>query len=135
MRRSGSGSVVAVRRDVPRRRRKRTAMCCSICTGRIWFDPVHLIEPEDVADPRLSWTLCKPCYRALLVEMRRSPIRTPLRLRVAIGIVASERWPQAYPTKARASISDYKWFIFIAAGFVMAMIVHLALIVMVAGMK
>lgn len=132
---SESGSVVAVRRESPRSLKRRTALRCSVCTGRIWFDPVHLMEPEDVTEQRLSWTLCKPCYRALLVEMRRSPIRTPLRLRIAMGMVASERWPQAYPTKIRTSLSDYKWFAFIAVGFVVAMIAHLALIVMVAGMK
>lgn len=130
-----SGPVVAIRRQGERKRRWFTATYCSICKSRIWFDPVDLIEPEGAPEPRHSWTLCKPCYQALLLEMRRSPVLSPLRLRIAVGIVASERWPQAYPTRIRSYISDRKWIIFIAAGFIVAMIIHLALIVMVAGMK
>jgi hypothetical protein len=52
-----------------------------------------------------------------------------------MGIIASEYWPQAYPTRMREYVSDRKWIVFIAAGFVIAMIVHLALIVMVAAIK
>jgi hypothetical protein len=92
------------------------------------------MEPEGVPEPRLSWTLCKACYHALIEEMRCSPIKSPLRLRIAMGLVASERWPQAYPTQVRTFISDRKWIIFIAVGFIVAMIVHLALIVAIAGM-
>ena len=27
---------------------------CSVCTNRIWFDPVVVTEPEGVPEPRLS---------------------------------------------------------------------------------
>lgn len=130
----GNGPVVAIRRDGPRRPKKGMTHRCSICTTRVWVNPVHLMEPDGVPEPRLSWTLCRPCYRALISEMRRSPVRSPLRLRIAMGIVASERWPQAYPTRMSTFVSDRRWILFIAGGFIVAMIVHLALIVMVAGM-
>lgn len=130
-----SGSVVAVRREGSRRLRRRVVTRCSVCTSRVWIRPVHLTEPEGVPEPRLSWTLCRACYQVLIEEVRRSPVRSPLRLRIAMGLVASERWPQAYPTRVRNYISDRKWIVFIAVGFIIAMIVHLALIVMVAGMK
>ena len=108
---------------------------CSICTRHVWFSSVCLIEPEGVPEPRLSWTLCKRCNNALSREMQRSPILSPLRLRIAMGMVASHYWPSAYPTRVQAYISDRKWIVFIAAGFIVAMLFHLALIVMIAGMK
>jgi hypothetical protein len=67
--------------------------------------------------------------------MQCSPILSPLRLRIAMGMVASHYWPSAYPTRVRAYISDRKWIVFIATGFVVAMLVHLTLIVIIAGMK
>jgi hypothetical protein len=131
----GNGPVVAIRRDRPRRPKKGILYRCSVCTSRIWFRPVHLMEPEGVPEPRLSWTLCQPCYRALLAEMRRSPVRSPLRLRIAMGIVAADRWPQAYPARISHFVSDRRWIVFIAVGFIVAMILHLVLIVMIAGLK
>ncbi len=63
--------------------------------------------------------------------MRRSPVSSPLRLRIAMGLVAAERWPKAYRTH-RPLLSDRRWVIFIAWGFVIAMLFHLMLIVMLA---
>jgi hypothetical protein len=108
---------------------------CSICTCHVWFSPAYLIEPEGVPEPRLSWLLCRRCHQMLALEMQRSPILSPLRLRIAMGMVASQYWPNAYPTRVRAYISDRKWIVFIAASFIIAMLLHLALIVMIAGMK
>lgn len=68
----------------------------------------------------------------LVEEMRRSPIRSPLRLRVAMGIVAAERWPKAYLTENIAASNDQKRIVFIAWVFVAAMLVHLTLIVVIA---
>jgi hypothetical protein len=108
---------------------------CSICIRHVWFSPVYLMEPEGVPEPRLSWILCKRCHNALDLEMQQSPILSPLRLRIAMGMVASHYWPNAYPTRMRAYISDRKWIVFIAAGFITAMLFHLALIVIIAGMR
>ena len=132
---SKGGAVIALRRKRVHRLRRRGVIRCAICTSRVWFAPVDITEPEGVPEPRLSWLLCKACYSALLAEVRRSPVRSPLRLRIAMGIVASERWPQAYPSRIRTYISDRKWIVFIGAGFAIAMIVHLVLIVMIAAIK
>jgi hypothetical protein len=127
---SGGPALVA-RQENSRRPKRRMNARCSVCARRTWFDAVPLIEPEGVPEPRLSWTLCKACYGLLLIEMRRSPIRSPLRLRIAMGLVAAERWSMAYH-KTRPLLSDRRWVIIMAWGFVIAMLVHLMLIVMLA---
>ena len=128
---SGSGAVVESGRESSRRAKNRTPERCSICSGRLKSGSVPLMEPEGVPEPRRSWILCNDCYQSLLIEMRRSPVRTPLRLRIAMGIVASERWPESY-SSYRSILNDRKWILFIAWGFVVAMIFHLVLIVMIA---
>ncbi len=131
-----SGSAYAVHQGRMRKTKMRFfTEHCSICTRHVWFSPAYLIEPEGVPEPRLAWTLCKRCNTMLTLEMQRSPILSPLRLRIAMGMVASHYWPSAYPTRVRAYISDRKWVVFIAASFIVAMLLHLALIVIIAGMK
>jgi hypothetical protein len=73
---------------------------CSICASLIWFSPIALKEPMGAPEPRREWSLCKPCHDALLVEMHRSPVRSPTRLRIAMGLVAAERSPEAYNTSS-----------------------------------
>ncbi|HEU0002199.1 MAG TPA: hypothetical protein VFQ36_14955 [Ktedonobacteraceae bacterium] len=125
-----SASTVATERE-ELRARKKASVRCSICARRIWFSATHLIEPLGVPEPRQSWTLCKRCHALLLVEMERSPVLSPLRLRIAIGIVAAERSPYIYaPT--HKPISDRTWIIVMAWGFGIAMLLHLVLIVMLA---
>ena len=127
----GGEPAVTLERDNSRRQGKRGSTRCSICKRRTWFNAIPLIEPEEVPDPRQQWTLCKRCHQALLVQMRLSPIRTPLRLRIAIGLVAAERSPYIYaPT--RKPLSDRSWIIIMAWGFGIAMVLHLVLIVMLA---
>lgn len=82
-------------------------------------------------EPRLEWTLCGHCHDALLVEMRSSPIRSPLRLRIAMGLVAAERSPRAYRS-IPSSMNDRAWIVVLAWGFGIAMLLHLVLIVMLA---
>ena len=127
-----SGPVAVSGREDSRRAKHRIQERCSICTSRLRSGAVPLMEPEDVPEPRRSWVLCSECYQALLIEMRRSPVRTPLRLRIAMGMVAAERWPESY-SSSRLIMNDRKWIYFIAWGFVIAMIFHLALIVMIAA--
>ena len=79
--------------------------------------------------------LCKECHGLLMTEFRRSPVRSPFRLRIAIGLIAAERSPYAYPTKVNERVSDHRWIIFIALGTFIAMLLHLALIVMIAVVK
>jgi hypothetical protein len=63
--------------------------------------------------------------------MHRSPVRSPLRLRIAMGIVAAERSPYVYaPTHKQ--FSDRTWIVVMAWGFGIAMLLHLVLVVMLA---
>ncbi len=125
----GNSSAVATRRA--ELRKARPSVRCSICARRTWLNAAHLIEPLGVPQPRQSWTLCKRCHTALLVEMERSPILSPLRLRIAMGIVAADFSPYVYaPT--HKPISDRTWIIVMAWGFGIAMLLHLVLIVMLA---
>ncbi|HLZ57583.1 MAG TPA: hypothetical protein VKR06_11600 [Ktedonosporobacter sp.] len=110
------------------------APSCSICTRRVWLNLIHLTEPAGAPEPHLSWILCKSCHQALQAEMRRSPLLSPLRLRIAIGIVASERWPEAHPTRTSTYLSDRKWFIWMAVLFFVTMILHLVVIVGIAAL-
>ena len=127
--------VVATHQNRTRKQKRRATTSCSVCTRRIWFDPIYVQEPEGVPEPRLSWVLCKECHGLLMTEFRRSPVRSPLRLRIAMGLIASEHSPHAYPTRISERVSDHRWIIFIALGTFIAMLLHLALIVMIAGIK
>ena len=110
---------------------KRMTTRCSICEHLTWYHSFPLVEPEGVPEPRQEWTLCKRCHQELSVQLRLSPVRTPLRLRIAMGLVASERSPYAYaPT--RKPLTDRSWIIIMAWGFGIAMLLHLLLIVMLA---
>jgi hypothetical protein len=106
-------------------------MRCSICERRMRYHFIPLIEPEDVPGPRQEWTLCKRCHQELLVQLRLSPVRSSLRLRIAMGLVASERSPYAY-APSRKPLTDRSWIIIMAWGFGIAMVLHLILIVMLA---
>jgi hypothetical protein len=92
----GNDVTVATGRETGQRWRWYKPIRCSICTSFIWFHPIALNEPVGAPEPRQEWVLCKSCHEALLVEMRRSSIRSPARLRIAMGLVAAERSPKAY---------------------------------------
>ena len=89
---------------------------CSICKHFILYYPISLKEPIDAPEPRHEWTLCKACHEALLVEIRRSVIHSAIRLRIAIGLVAADRSPKAYPMNAKAREQqefdrEFAWFV------------------------
>jgi hypothetical protein len=103
---------------------------CSICTLFILFYPISLKEPIDAPEPRHEWILCKACHEALLGEMRRSIRRSPVRLRIAIGLVAAERSPYAYTinTKTREQrefAREFAWFVW---AIVLFGILHVAIL-------
>lgn len=107
--------MVATRRETGQRGRWYKLVRCSICTSLIWFHPVALKESVEAPEPRQEWVLCKPCHEALLVEMRRSSIRSPARLRIAVGLVAAERSPMAYSVSThireqREFQREFAWF-------------------------
>jgi hypothetical protein len=111
---------------------KHSIVRCSICRRRVWLNTTYYMEePPGVPEPARNWTLCKRCYSALMSEMESSPVLSPLRLRIAIGIVAADRSPDAYaPT--RQPFTDRTWIVVMAWGFGIAMVLHLILIVMLA---
>ncbi len=127
---SGQPTVVVEAGHSRRSKRLRNPRC-SICDRYTWFDATHLMEPVGAPEPRQSWVLCKRCYGELLVHMRRSPVRSPLRLRIAMGLVAAEHWPQSH-ARPRTVMSDRAWILVIGWGFAIAMIIHLILIVLIA---
>ncbi len=124
--------TVATRREAGSKARQRKLVRCSICKGAIWFHPIALKEPVGAPEPRRAWVLCGNCHNALLAEMRRSPVHSPMRLRIALGLVAAERSPEAYGLSTH--IRDQRRFVGIALVLIIAMLLHLALIVALASM-
>ncbi len=86
----------STRQSIGQRGYRYILSCCSICTRVVGIHHIALKEPVEAPEPHREWILCKPCHEALLVEMRRSSLRAPTRLRIAIGLVAAERSPIAY---------------------------------------
>lgn len=105
---------------------------CSICQRRLGKAAHYLEETGDVPEPRQSWALCEACYTAVRAQIAASPVQSPVRLRVAIGLVASERTPAARRAHFGEQ-SDRHWERFLFWSFLLAMLAHLVLIVIVAG--
>src|SRR5579885_336552 len=103
---------------------------CSICRKRIWVGAQALKEPAEAPEPQQSWMLCKVCHAAVMVELERSPVRTPMRVRIAVGLVAAERWPRAH--RNRGEREDRVWIAFLYWGFAGMMLLHLLIIVLLA---
>lgn len=119
--------MVLHKREVKPKKHRRIPAHCSICTGFIWFAPIALREPPGAPEPRRSWILCKSCHEALLVEMRRSPVHSPLRLRIAMGLVAAERSPSAYNISSH--VRDQRAFTWIMWLLFLFGLLHVALFV------
>ncbi len=84
---------------------------CAICAYFIWR-PIVLQEPIEAPEPRHEWLLCSYCHKALLNEMRRSPLSSPVRLRVAIGLIAAERSPNTYRVSQQQAFErEFSWFV------------------------
>lgn len=113
-------------------RSKSEALRCDICRRRIGSTVSYLEETGDVPEPRQSWVLCEECNDAVHQQMESAPLRTPLRLRIAVGIVATERTPAARRTQG-ARFSDTAWIKFFFWLFLITMLVHLGVIVAIAG--
>jgi len=70
---------------------------CSICGRKLEQTAYYLIEGEDAPDPQQAWLLCADCNSAVQVELARADLRSPVRTRVAVGLVASARGPGNRP--------------------------------------
>ena len=103
---------------------------CAICRKRIWAGALTLQDSAEAPTPQQSWVLCKPCHAAVLAELERSPLRSPMRVRVAVALVAAERWPRA--KRSDGEREDRVWITFLYWGFAGAMLLHLAIIVLLA---
>jgi len=104
---------------------------CSICQRRLGKTVHYLDETGDVPEPRQSWALCETCNAAVREQLAASALRSPVRLRVAIGLVATERTPAARRSHF-GQMSDRHWERILFWTFLLAMLAHLALIVLVA---
>ena len=132
----GNDVTVATRGDAGQRGRWYKPIRCSICTNLIWFHPIALKEAVGVPEPRHEWVLCKPCHEALLVEMRRYSIRSPARLRIALGLVAAERSPKAYTISThmreqRDFQREFAWFMRLLVFFALWHLVILVILLAV----
>ena len=118
----GNDVTVATRRETGQKGRWYKPLRCSICTSFIWLHPIALKEPVEAPEPHQEWVLCKPCHEALLVEIHRSSIRSPARLRIAMGLVASERSPKAYHVRRHLGEQwefqrEFTWFVWLLVLF------------------
>ncbi len=104
---------------------------CAICRRRLGNSIYFLEETGAVPEPRQSWALCDSCNGAVREQLRQSPLRSDLRLRVAIGLVATERAPAARRAHF-GELSDQRWEALLFWAFLLFMLAHLALVVVVA---
>ena len=105
---------------------------CAICQRRLRADICYLEETGDVPPPRQSWMLCTVCNDAVKEQRALNPVQSPVRLRVAIGVVSTERTPAARRARL-GELTDKTWFKLFFWGAIITMLVHLALIVALAG--
>ena len=105
---------------------------CAICARRLGANICYLEETGDVPPPRQSWMLCTACNEAVKEQMAHNPVQSPVRLRVAIGVVSTERTPAARRARL-GQLTDKSWFKLFFWGAIITMLVHLALIVALAG--
>jgi hypothetical protein len=80
---------------------------CDVCGSHLHPHAYYLEEEVDVPGPRQSWTLCPVCTDAIERRLTQAPLQAPHRVRVAVGLVASERvGPHAVSERRPAAESD-----------------------------
>ncbi|HLZ23464.1 MAG TPA: hypothetical protein VKQ30_15225 [Ktedonobacterales bacterium] len=78
---------------------------CAICGQYMGKSGRSLIALETATGTGATWHLCEDCYVAVTRELERAELRTPARVRIAVGVVASERGQSA-----RYSIWDERFW-------------------------
>lgn len=63
---------------------------CMVCDRPLRHQTMLLEEALDVPDPHV-WAVCPDCYAAVRSEVDRAALQTPLRMRIAVGVVAAHR--------------------------------------------
>jgi hypothetical protein len=105
---------------------------CEICARRLGKSLFFVEETgDDVPPPRRSWVLCRACNEAVHAQMEAAPLQSPVRLRVAVGLVATTRTPAARRARL-GQLSDESWIKVFLWLLPITMIVHLAVIVVIA---
>ena len=94
---------------------------------------MELKEPVGAPEPRQEWVLCKPCQQALLVELRRSSIYSPVRLGIAIGLVAAERSPHVTRPLREQQVfqREFAWVMWLLVLFALLHLVILVILLAV----
>lgn len=108
-----------------------SALRCQICSKKLGKSLFFVEETGDVPPPRMSWVLCQTCNDAVHQQMEIAPLRSPVRLRVAVGLVASTRTPAARLARF-GQLSDESWLKVFLWLLPITMLVHLAVIVAIA---
>ncbi len=114
---------------------------CAICLRRTSGGMFMLQEGLELAVPRQSWLLCWACTVAVIAELERSTLRTPLRIRIAVGIVAAERGLRSrHPLRLHPPVDMRFWGQMserqvdnLVAGFVLFLFVMPSLIYLIAA--
>jgi hypothetical protein len=65
-----------------------TSIHCAICDRRSSGPLYRVVESIPLDDEPHSWLLCADCAAAVRQEVERADLRTQLRVRIAVGIVA-----------------------------------------------
>ena len=73
-----------------------TSIRCAICDRRSSGPLYRVVESIPLDDDPHSWLLCVDCAAAVRQEVERADLGTPLRVRIAVGIVALQRRPRHY---------------------------------------
>jgi hypothetical protein len=73
-----------------------TSIRCAICERRSSGPLYRVVESIPLDDDPRSWLLCVHCATAVRQEVERADLRTPLRVRIAVGIVALQRRSRHY---------------------------------------
>jgi len=64
---------------------------CAICSRRAPEGMFAFHERVELLVPCQTWLLCQECAAAVMTELEHSTLRSPLRIRIAVGIAAAER--------------------------------------------
>lgn len=111
---------------------------CAICEHKLGKSPRILkdtsisetLNAHDPHDTKSTWMLCKTCFEAVQRQIDAGPVRSPLRVRIAVGLVASERTPAA----RRAywdDLGDRMFEHVLPITIALAVLVHLATLVFI----
>ena len=115
---------------------------CAICTRRISGSMLAFHERAELSVPCLTWLLCEECASAVMTQLECSSVQSPLRIRIAVGMVAAERRPPRRPTILNLDyweeLSDqqldrlliaFAWFMFLTPPLVFLLVTVLTAVI------